>query len=639
MKIQCIGNNVFICRTRQLKILFNCPLETKTLNKQQQEQQQQETRSDLSFILSRYFSEQGKRATDTQYSSVTNAINNCDEQTVFRIPDFRLIDIHTIDLVVIANSECMLGLPYLTEYMGYKGKIIATEPTIEFAKQRMEELVIYHSQNISCIDPGSSRYLTQLLPSSSIPEGWRSIYTLRDIESCIEKIQPVRYNESLLLFSTLRLVAHSSGYCLGSANWLLETSFKKIVFLSTTSNFNHLHPAPFDQTVLADADAVIVADVVEPSSNHISFDRAMTKLLAHTARTLRSNHNVLIASPSMNILFDLIGMIQTYLKSIGGKEIGPDRHDIPMYVASPIADKSLKYANICGEWMNLDRQSLLYEPHMPLPHGQLMKTGALKVIPSLDSTVKPEIRQPCIVFAGDPTCIHKGSIAWFMNQWKSSKDNTCLTIVPEAPITDEIKPRDSEMTCVHTPLDTRLKLEDIPSILRVKQPLKDTRYLLIPKMKGADLVKEELSNDLKTKVYIYTIGDIIHIDLKREWEEITLARSIIPTHRQVNGHHVSLYAPINGILNVYNNNLELHPDMSNLRDNGQGLRIQVELNTIIQQFKQNSIPIEIKSSQDGEITIELPSDLDSRVHIRQDSVTIVSDDERVRSLLKSIFIN
>lgn len=243
----------------------------------------------------------------------------------------------------------------------------------------------------------------------------------------------------------------------------------------------------------------------------------------------------------MNILFDLIGMIQTYLKSIGGKEIGPDRHDIPMYVASPIADKSLKYANICGEWMNLDRQSLLYEPHMPLPHGQLMKTGALKVIPSLDSTVKPEIRQPCIVFAGDPTCIHKGSIAWFMNQWKSSKDNTCLTIgnpnkykkrrraykyiyiVPEAPITDEIKPRDSEMTCVHTPLDTRLKLEDIPSILRVKQPLKDTRYLLIPKMKGADLVKEELSNDLKTKVYIYTIGDIIHIDLKREWEEITVS--------------------------------------------------------------------------------------------------------------------
>jgi integrator complex subunit 9 len=133
MKIQCIGNNVFICRTRQLKILFNCPLETKTLNKLQ-EQQQEETRSDLSFILSRYFSEQGKRATDTQYSSVTSAINNCDEQTMFRIPDFRLIDIHTIDLVVIANSECMLGLPYLTEYMGYKGKIIATEPTIEFAK-------------------------------------------------------------------------------------------------------------------------------------------------------------------------------------------------------------------------------------------------------------------------------------------------------------------------------------------------------------------------------------------------------------------------------------------------------------------------------------------------------------------------
>lgn len=99
-----------------------------------EQQPSQPPPTDLSSILSQYFSEQGKRATDTQSSSRTSAIQNCDDLTVFKIPDFSLIDIHTIDLVLIANSECMLGLPYLTEYLGYKGKIIATETTIEFAK-------------------------------------------------------------------------------------------------------------------------------------------------------------------------------------------------------------------------------------------------------------------------------------------------------------------------------------------------------------------------------------------------------------------------------------------------------------------------------------------------------------------------
>ena len=148
-------------------------------------------------------------------------------------------------------------------------------------RQSMEELVAYHGQTISRVDPTSYTYTTQLMPDSFIPEGWRSIYTLRDVQGCLEKIQPVRYNESLFLFSTLSLVAHSSGYSIGSANWLLETSFKKIVFLSTSSLIPNQHPAPFDQSLLTEADAVIVADVVEPSSDHVSFERSRTKLLAH----------------------------------------------------------------------------------------------------------------------------------------------------------------------------------------------------------------------------------------------------------------------------------------------------------------------------------------------------------------------
>ncbi|RCH81936.1 Integrator complex subunit 9, partial [Rhizopus stolonifer] len=536
--------------------------------------------------------------------------------------------LHTIDLVLITHMDSMLGLPYLTEYLGYKGKIIATEPTIEFAKQRMEELIIYHGPTISRIDPGSYTYNSQLMSTSSIPEGWRSIYTIKDVESCVEKIQPVRFNEQLFLFSTLSLVAHSSGHSLGSANWALETSFKKVVFLSTSCLYPNLHPAPFDHQVLLNADAVITSNVVEPSSDHVSFERSRGKLLAHIGRSIQSNQNVLIASPSMNISFDLIGDIESYFKAIGAREIGADNDQIPIYVANPVANQSLQYANICGEWMNLDRQCLLYEPETPLAHGNLMRKGALETIESIDSRLEAKkIREPCIVFAGEPKFMQKGALPWFLEYWKKTK-SACIMILPESKLPTDSIPKESEMNFIRIPLETRLKLEDVPSILRTTERLENTRHLLIPKMKGADLVKEDLSGHPNTEVYIYQVGDIINIDLERDWEKVTvsekLAKSIRPVQQENSDGHVSIYAPISGTLHFYNNKYELEPNTTPGRGQPE---IKIELNTIIKRFEQHSIPIQITEDEQGTIILELPLDMNSRVLLNHDSIVIISDNQ------------
>jgi integrator complex subunit 9 len=141
----------------------------------------------------------------------------------------------------------------------------------------MEELVYYHGQKTTIVDPSSSTHFSQLYDKSA--EGWRSIYTIKDISSCIEKVQTVRYTETLSLFSTLSVIAYSSGYCLGSANWLLETSFKKIVFLSPSSIYTNLHPAPFDYDILRQADMIVVGGLSQQSEKELSFERAKTKLL------------------------------------------------------------------------------------------------------------------------------------------------------------------------------------------------------------------------------------------------------------------------------------------------------------------------------------------------------------------------
>lgn len=541
MKIQCLDNkgttpNTFLCKINQHCILINCPLETCSIpsssqqqaNEQEEQQddlQQQQGENDLIFILNN-FSQQGKRSIDTQYSSLSTNLNACDQVQVFRIPDFSLIDIDSIDLILISNYNLMLGLPFLTEYMGYKGKIIATEPTLEYAKQRMEELVYYHGEKATKIDPIKSTHYSSLLQQEEEGE-WKSIYTHQDVLSCIKKVQSVRYTEKVSLFSTLNIIGYSSGYCLGSTNWLLETSFKKIGFLSFSSIQPNLHPAPLDHDLFKQANVLVVGGI-EDTQLSLSFERAKQKFLVTVGKTIQNKNNVIINSSSMGLIFDLIGDIDVYFRTIG-KEIGSTEHYMtPIYIVNPIAEKSLKYANICGEWMNSDRHDLLYLPELPLTHGNLMQTGGVVTVQSFnDLTTK--LKEPCIVFTGDSICLEKGSLSWFINYWQNTL-STCLFIDPSSP--QYSKQDDSIITFMKLPLDTRLKLEDVPSLLHSywlnnrEEEKEEERHLLIPKIKGANLVKEEQEKDIHTKVYIYEAQEIIKINLNRNWEKVSVSEKV-----------------------------------------------------------------------------------------------------------------
>jgi integrator complex subunit 9 len=176
--------------------------------------------------------------------------------------------------------------------------------------------------------------------------------------------------------------------------------------------------------------------------------------------------------------------------------------------------------------MNTGRHDLLYVPEMPLAHGN-MQTGSVQTLPSLEAVALTgkELREPCIVFTGDPTCITKGFLPWFLNRWEQSELNTCVFIDPDTlNIQDDI-PSGCNMNFIRLPLDTKLKLEDIPSLLHSywDKSLENTQHLLIPRMKGAELVKEEQS---QSKVYIYEPGEVISIDLNRDWEYVSISEKV-----------------------------------------------------------------------------------------------------------------
>ncbi|PKY58128.1 hypothetical protein RhiirA4_479777, partial [Rhizophagus irregularis] len=76
-----------------------------------------------------------------------------------------------------------------------------------------------------------------------------------DIQSCIDKVRPVRFGEHLNLYE-LEVTAYSSGYCLGSANWMIDCGGEKISIVSSSSMVQNIHPLPFDETVFSNADVL-----------------------------------------------------------------------------------------------------------------------------------------------------------------------------------------------------------------------------------------------------------------------------------------------------------------------------------------------------------------------------------------------
>jgi hypothetical protein len=65
----------------------------------------------------------------------------------FSIPEFNLINVEDLDVVLISNPNNMLALPYLTRLPGFRAQIYCTEPVLNFGRMLMEELTSYIKNN------------------------------------------------------------------------------------------------------------------------------------------------------------------------------------------------------------------------------------------------------------------------------------------------------------------------------------------------------------------------------------------------------------------------------------------------------------------------------------------------------------
>lgn len=451
-----------------------------------------------------------------------------DSAPEFCIPETELIDLSTVDAILISNYHSMMALPYVTERTGFTGIVYATEPTLQIGRQLMEELVSFVERvpkpKTACKWKNKDilRNLPAPLKDAAEVAAWRKCYGMADVNAALSKVQLVGYSQRTELFGAVSVTPLSSGYCLGSCNWLIQSQHEKVAYVSGSSLLT-THPQPMEHAPLRGSDAMILTGLTQiPLANP---DNMVGDFCSNLAVTIRSGGNVLVPCFPSGVIYDLLECLYQYMDSA-------NLSSVPLYFISPVASSSLEFSQIFAEWLCQSKQSKVYLPEPPFLHAELIQMNRLKHYPSIHGDFSSEFRQPCVVFAGHPS-LRCGDVVHFLELWGKNNLNTVIFTEPDFPYMEALAPyQPLAMKAVYCPIDTRLNFMQVSKLLKDLQPL----HIVCPEQytqpPPTQAHRSDLVVDSQPPPLPYRRADVISLPVKRHYERIEiapeLADSLIP---------------------------------------------------------------------------------------------------------------
>uniref|UniRef100_A0A4W4F5K6 Integrator complex subunit 9 n=1 Tax=Electrophorus electricus TaxID=8005 RepID=A0A4W4F5K6_ELEEL len=453
-----------------------------------------------------------------------------DSQPEFCLPERELLDLSTVDVILISNYHCMMALPYITEHTGFSGTVYATEPTFQIGRLLMEELVTFmervpKAQSATCWKTKEiqRRMLPGPLKDAVDVWSWRTCYSMQEVNSALSRVQLVGYWQKVELFGAVQVTPLSSGYSLGSSNWIIQSHFEKVSYVSGSSLLT-THPQPMDQSSLKNSDVLILTGLTQiPTANP---DGMLGEFCSNLAMTIRAGGNVLVPCYSSGVIYDLLECLYQFMDSAN---LGTT----PFYFISPVANSSLEFSQIFAEWLCQNKQSKVYLPEPPFPHAELIQTNRLKHYTSIHGEFSSEFRQPCVVFTGHPS-LRFGDVVHFLELWGKSSLNTIIFTEPDFSYLDALAPyQPLAMKCVYCPIDTRLNFHQVAKLLKEVQPL----HVVCPEQytqpPPAQSHRSDLMLELQPPPVAYRRCSVLGLPFRRRHERIQLlpelAKALVPS--------------------------------------------------------------------------------------------------------------
>nr|XP_002123221.1 integrator complex subunit 9 isoform X1 [Ciona intestinalis] len=570
-----------------------------------------------------------------------------DADLEFNLPETDLLDISTIDVILVSNSNTMMALPYITEYFGFKGTVYATEPTIQIGRLLMEELVQFCHNSPKNKSGGlwkKHKYYQQLPGYNAGCETslatWRNCYSYDDVQTAVSKIHVVGYAELVSIFGALNVTAHSSGYSLGSCNWVIGTEFEKVVYISGSSSLV-THPQPLDQQPLQDSDVIIFTGLTHAPQHNP--DNTLAEFFFCLAKTVKGGGNVLIPCLPTGLIYDLLECLLLYMEKT-------NIINIPIYLISPSAKASLALSQIYAEWLHPNKQNKSYLPETPFPHDQLVSLGRLKVFSSIHDGLSHGFKKPCIVFAGHPS-LRMGDAVHFVEMWGKCSLNSIIFVEPSYSHLDALAPfQPLTARAFHFPIDTRTTHQAASRMidsLNPRQVVVPPSYMTPPPEAPHHT---ELKLELKNKVEILNRNTVIKLNVKRSNEKVNLepdlAASLHPTQMKPG----VLAAPLSTMSTERNNKHLFKPIYKRVQTTGGGRKRKfyeevshrpliygkLEINAFVDCLKQEGFAeAKVESSSTGKMIILK----DTIIQIEDGSTHIVCEgNESLRIKLRDILL-
>lgn len=229
--------------------------------------------------------------------------------------------------------------------------------------------------------------LVHLLPaplnSATKPRGWRRLYSRATLERALARVRVVAYDEACVV-AGVKTTAVSSGYCLGSSNWVLQAGGRRLAYVGGSSTLT-THPRPVNQAALRGAELLVLAALTQTPAHNP--DNMLGDLCMSAAATLRAGGCVLLPVHVSGVVYDLLECLSAHLEGAG-------MGTIPLYLVSPAAQRSLAYSNILAEWLSHNKQARVYLPEEPFVHAQLLRCARLRHYSSVhDDSFSADFRQ------------------------------------------------------------------------------------------------------------------------------------------------------------------------------------------------------------------------------------------------------
>lgn len=115
------------------------------------------------------------------------------------------------------------------------------------------------------------------------PKKWKKLFGIDEVQKSLSRVQIVGYDQKLDVFGALEITPISSGFCLGSTNWILSTGQEKISYISGSSTLT-THPKPINQNSLKNSDVIIMSGLTQ--APHVNPDGMLGELCLNVGKLI-----------------------------------------------------------------------------------------------------------------------------------------------------------------------------------------------------------------------------------------------------------------------------------------------------------------------------------------------------------------